>query len=278
MRKTYWQSGLAVCALLATIGVVRLVLAGELPKMSQNLGYDDTPFLPYSKYRVHDGQRPQPEVVTPAYVRENAFATPPSDAVVLFDGKDLSRWRNGNGEAIGWKLVDGEMEVVRGTGDIFSRDEFGDCQLHLEWRAPEEVRGSSQGRSNSGLFFFGVYEIQILDNYDNPTYADGIAGSVYGQYPPLVNACRKPGEWQSYDVLFTAPRFKDGKVEKPAYVTVIHNGVVVQNHTELIGMTNHRAVGEYKPHAEKGPIKLQDHGDPVRFRNIWVRPLKGLPE
>jgi hypothetical protein len=216
--------------------------------------------------------------VTPSYITEKSYATPPSDAVVLFDGKDLSHWRTGNGEPITWKLVDGEMEVVKGSGDIFSRDEFGDCQLHLEWRAPSEVHGNGQGRSNSGLFFFGVYEIQILDNYDNPTYPDGTAGAVYGQFPPLVNACKKPGEWQTYDVIFNAPHFADGKVVKPAYVTVIHNGVVVQNHTELIGMTSHRTVGEYRPHAEKGPIKLQDHGDPVRFRNIWVRPLKGLPE
>ncbi len=246
--------------------------------MSQNLGYDDTPFLPGSKFRVHDGHRPQPDIVTPGHATENAILTAPSDAVVLFDGKDLSHWRTGNGGPITWKLVDGDMEVVRGSGDIYSREEFGDCQLHLEWRAPAEVHGNGQGRGNSGLFFFGVYEIQVLDNYDNPTYADGIAGAVYGQSPPLVNACRKPGEWQTYDVIFNAPRFKDGHVEKRAYVTVIHNGVVIQAHTELIGQTSHRTVGEYHPHPEKGPIKLQDHGDPVRFRNIWVRDLKPLPE
>jgi len=165
------------------------------------------------------------------------------------------------------------MEVVKGGGDIYSREEFGDCQLHLEWKAPTEVRCDGQGRSNSGLFFFGVYEIQVLDNYNNPTYADGTATAIYGQTPPLVNACRKPGQWQSYDVLFTAPRFDGDKLKTPAYVTVFHNGVVTQNHTELMGMTMNREVAYYKPHGEKGPIKLQDHGDPVQFRNIWVRPL-----
>jgi hypothetical protein len=277
MRKNLWQSGFVVVALaLGATAAVHLVKAGEPPKMSQNLGYEDTPLLPGGKWHVHDGKRPQPEIVTPPVGNQGAPDTAPSDAVVLFDGKDLSHWRTGSGDPITWKLVDGTMEVVRGAGDIWSREEFGDCQLHLEWMAPTEVRGDSQGRGNSGLFFFGIYEIQVLDNYNNPTYPDGTAGAVYGQTPPLVNPCRKPGQWQTYDVLFNGPRFKDGKLERPAYVTLFHNGVAVQNHTELIGATQHRAVGTYTPHGEKGPIKLQDHGDPVRFRNIWVRPLKPI--
>jgi hypothetical protein len=240
---------------------------------SQNLGYDDTPFLPGGKWRVHDGKRPQPRVVTPGPAGPPVPA--PADAVVLFDGKDLSKWRSGNGGEAGWKLVeDGAMEVVRGAGDISTKDEFGDCQLHIEWRSPTEVKASGQGRANSGLFLMGRYEVQILDNYDNPTYPDGTAGAIYAQMPPLVNACRKPGEWNTYDVFWTAPRFEGDKVVSPAKITVIFNGIVVQNAYELIGNTPHREVGKYTPHGPTGPIRLQDHGDPVRFRNIWIRPLK----
>jgi hypothetical protein len=197
----------------------------------------------------------------------------PSDAVVLFDGTNLDGWKSGNGEACKWKIVDGAMEVVRGGGNITSKEEFGDCQLHLEFRAPAEVKGDSQGRANSGVFLMGRYEIQVLDCYQNPTYADGTVGSVYGQFPPLVNAARKPGEWQTYDIIWKGPRFKDGKVESPATVTVILNGIVVQANTTLIGQTTHRAVGAYVEHPPKGPLVLQDHGDPVRFRSIWYRPL-----
>lgn len=238
-----------------------------------SVGYSDTPFLPGNKWRVHDGERPQPTVVTPAPFTSSV--PPPADAIVLFDGKSLSGWKQANnGEECKWKLVeDGAMEVVKGTGDILSKEEFGDCQLHLEFRTPPEVKGDSQGRGNSGVFFFGRYEMQVLDCYNNPTYADGTVGAVYGQTPPLVNASRKPGEWQVYDIIFQAPRFKDGQVERPAAVTTILNGVVVQAHTVLIGETAHRTVGTYKEHGPKGPLKLQDHGDPVRFRNIWVRPL-----
>lgn len=238
-----------------------------------NLGYEDTPFLPGGKWRVHDGNRPQPPVVDPG--PETGPVHAPADAVVLFDGKDLSLWKNGKGEAAGWKLVDGGvMEVAKGTGDITSTDEFGDAHIHIEWCAPTEVKGSGQGRGNSGVFVMGRYEIQVLDNYDNPTYPDGTAGAVYGEFPPLANACRKPGQWNTYDILWTAPRFEGDKLVSPAYVTVVFNNIVVQNHTELIGATSHRVVGTYAPHPPTGPIRLQDHGDLVRFRNIWVRPLK----
>ncbi|HVK05915.1 MAG TPA: DUF1080 domain-containing protein [Armatimonadaceae bacterium] len=253
-------------------------MSSENPQ--QNVGYSDTPVLPGGKWRVHDGARPQPRVVTPGAESSPAAAgTAPSDAVVLFDGGDLARWKGRGDQAAEWKVENGYVEVVGGKGDITSRDEFGDAQIHVEFMSPAEVKGNGQGRGNSGVFIMNRYEIQVLDCYENPTYADGTVGSVYGQYSPLVNAARKPGEWQTYDIFWTAPRFKaDGSVEKPAYVTVVLNGVLVQNHTELMGGTSHRTLPEYKQHGPKGPIRLQDHGNPVRFRNIWVRPLKGHDE
>jgi hypothetical protein len=239
------------------------------------IGYDDTPMLPNSKWRVHDGKRAQPRVVTPgsSSTQENP-GRPPSDAVVLFDGKDTSKWVSVAGGPIRWKVGDGVMEVNR-TGDIETVRHFGDCQLHIEWAAPAEVKGDSQGRGNSGVFLMGKYEIQVLDGYDNITYADGITAAIYGQYPPLVNACRKPGEWQIYDIFFVAPRFEGEKLISPAYVTVIHNGVLVHHYRELLGPTGHKILPSYKPHPQKGPIGLQDHGNPVRYRNIWIRELKG---
>jgi len=233
------------------------------------LGYDDTPFLPGSKYRVHDSSRPHPPVVVPGA----GPGDPPSDAVVLFDGTDLSGWVSVDGGEARWKVEDGYMEVVPGTGNIRTKEEFGDCQLHIEWAAPAEVRGESQGRGNSGVFLMGLYEIQVLDCYGNPTYADGWTAAIYGQYPPLVSACRRPGEWQTYDIIWEAPRFEGDRLVRPAYLTLIHNGVVVHNHTELMGPTGHRIMPQYRPHPPVGPLMLQDHGDPVRFRNIWYRPL-----
>ena len=233
-----------------------------------NVGYDDTPQLPGRKWLVHDGSRPQPRVVTPGV--DNSA---PSDAIVLFDGTDLSAWKGRDGAAA-WKVEDGYMEVVPGTGDIETVAHCGDCQLHLEFRAPHVVKGDSQGRGNSGVFLMGLYEIQVLDSYDNPTYADGGAGSIYGQHPTLVNASRKPGEWQSYDIIFTAPRFDGDTLVGPAILTVLHNGIVVQHAQDSDGPTGHRSVSTYSPnHPAAGPLKLQDHGDLVRFRNIWVRPL-----
>jgi 3-keto-disaccharide hydrolase len=241
----------------------------------KNPGYDDTPQIPGSQFKVHDSRRPQPRVVRPATAStQERPGDPPSDAVILFDGTDLSGWIAAAGGEGGWKVEDGYMEVVAKAGDIRTREEFGDCQLHLEWRAPSEVQGESQGRGNSGVFLMGRYEIQVLDCYDNPTYADGTTAAVYGQYPPLVNACRPPGEWQTYDIIWEAPRFEGERLVRPAYVTVIHNGVVVHNHAELLGGTSHRQSPSYKPHPPTGPLRLQDHGNPVRFRNIWYRPLK----
>lgn len=204
----------------------------------------------------------RPPVVDPGETDHD----PPSDAVVLFGGKDLSKWNN----AESWKVEDGAAIV--GDGPITSKDEFGDCQLHLEWSAPTPPKGSGQGRGNSGVFLMGRYEVQILDSYENETYYDGQAGAIYKQTPPAVNATRPPGEWNTYDIFWTAPRFTDdGELESPAYVTVMHNGVLVLNHFELKGDTPYHRPPQYQPHPPTGPIRLQDHGNPMRFRNIWVR-------
>lgn len=254
--------------------VTAIVLAAAYNSaMAQGVGYTDTPKLPDQPWRVHDADRPNPPVIDPGPAP--APAPVPSDAVVLFGGDDLSAWRHGDGRKAEWIVAgDGAIQVKPGTGDIVSRDEFGDCQLHIEWATPAEVVGESQGRGNSGVFFFGVYEIQILDSYDNQTYADGQAGAIYGQYAPGVNASRAPGEWQSFDIVFEAPRFDSGgSLVEPAYVTVFHNGVLLHHRRAFLGRTAHRTLPEYTPHADAGPIKLQDHGNPMRFRNIWVRPL-----
>jgi len=242
-------------------------------------GYDDTPLIPGSQCRVHDNTRPQPRVVTPG--TESSQETPgqaPSDALVLFDGTDLSSWRNADGNEAGWKVENGYVEVVKGAGSIFTREDFGDFQLHLEWAAPAEIESESQGRGNSGVFLMGAYEIQVLDCYENPTYADGSTAAIYGQCPPLVNACRKPGAWQGYDIIWIAPRFEGDKLASPARVTVLHNGVLVHHDKELLGKTRHRDAAEYEAHSPTGPLELQDHGNPVRFRNIWCRPLPGYDE
>jgi hypothetical protein len=224
------------------------------------------------KYQVHDMTRPQPAKVDPG-----AAATPvpaPSDAVVLFGQTkpDLSAWRSGDADAK-WKVRDGMIVVEPSTGDISTRDQFGDVQLHIEWLVPVEAKVEGQHGGNSGVFFMDRYELQVLSSNPNVTYADGMAGALYGQYPPLVNACRPQGQWNAYDVVFRAPVFKDGKLEKPATVTAFLNGVLVQDNVELLGSTAHAARAAYAPHDATGPIRLQDHGDPIRFRNIWVRKL-----
>ena len=256
--------------LTALIATSTLALAQDKPK-PHPVGYQDTPIIPGTKWHVHDGECPQPTVVTPGEKAGDA----PSDAIVLFDGKDLSKWKmEKDGSEAKWKVEDGYAEVVPKTGYIVTKDEFGpDFQLHLEFATPNPPSGDSQGRGNSGCFLFGRYEIQILDSYQNPTYADGGATAIYGYMPPQVNASRPPGVWQTYDILVEGPRFTDGKLAKPLVVTVLHNGIVTQNHTALIGETPHRKVGEYHAHPEKGPLKLQDHGNPMRFRNIWIREM-----
>ncbi|RYY18106.1 MAG: DUF1080 domain-containing protein [Chitinophagaceae bacterium] len=198
----------------------------------------------------------------------------PSDAIVLFDGKDFSKWKSSKtGGKVPWTLADGAMTVKDDSGDIETIDQFDDYQLHIEFRTPAVVKGNSQGRGNSGIFMQGKYELQVLDSYDNRTYSNGQAGSIYKQTMPLVNASRKPGEWQVYDVVYTSPKFnKDGMITHPAYITVLHNGVLIQNHTPIFGTTPYKGQPEYEVHG-KGPIRLQDHDNPTSFRNIWIRPL-----
>jgi hypothetical protein len=241
--------------------------------MAQQLGYHDTPLIPGSEWKVHDDTRPQPRVVTPGTASTpEQPGRPPSDAIVLFDGADLSKWAGQDGDAR-WKVEHGYMEVVAGTGSIHTREHLGDGQIHLEWATPAEVKGNSQGRGNSGVFVMGRYEIQVLDCYENPTYADGTAAAVYGEFPPLVNACRRPGEWQTYDAVWFGPRFDGDRLIRPARLTLLHNGVLVHHDLHLTGPTSHRRVEPYAPHPEAGPLELQDHGNPVRFRNIWFRPM-----
>ena len=211
----------------------------------------------------------------PPTVVPGEAGAPPSDAVVLFDGKNLDAWKGTEN----WKLENGVM--VSGKGDIRTLKSFGDCQLHIEWSAPTPVKGSGQGRGNSGIFLMDNYELQVLDSFDNKTYFDGQAGAIYKQTPPQVNATKPPGSWNVYDVIWTAPRFEDnGALKSPAYITALHNGVLILNHFELKGDTPFVRPPQYNKHADRLPIRLQDHGDPVRFRNIWVRetkPVVGTP-
>ena len=255
-----------------------LALAGLAAVLYAQQGYKDTPILPGQPWHVHDSDRPHPHAVTPGAEP----GAPPSDAMVLFDGKDLSKWeQHDHGKTVNakWKVEAGYFEVAPGSGDLISRDRFGDCQLHVEWSEPTTVRGSSQNRGNSGVYLQSLYEMQVLDSYNQPTYADGQAAAIYGQWPPLVNPIRPPGQWNTYDIAFEAPRFEGEKLVKPAFVTIFFNGIVVHNRKELNGSTEHRALGTYKPHGD-GPLLLQDHGHPVRYRNIWIRAVKGydLPE
>lgn len=245
----------------------------------------DVVYMYIDGVKVHEedpAKQPQPPVVKPG--EPPAFFAPPSDAVVLFDGSEQSfqaNWTDTKGNASQWKVVDGALESVKRAGYIQTKESFGSCQLHIEWAAPATVQGSSQGRGNSGVFLMGQYEVQVLDCYENQTYPDGQAGALYGRSKPLVNACRKPGEWQSYDIVFHRPMFDEkGKVVRRATFTVFHNGVLVQDHVVLSGGTGWNgphAASEYKAHPDKLPFSLQDHGNPVRFRNVWIRELKDKP-
>jgi len=231
-----------------------------------------------TKWPQHSMERPEPRVVDPGPYRPSG--PPPSDAIVLFDGrgaKSLAQWTAADSatKPARWKIVDGAMEVVAGTGAIATKQAFGDVQLHIEFREPTPPKGESQERGNSGVFLMGRYEVQVLDSYHNRTYADGAAGAIYGQYPPLVNASRPPGEWQTYDIIFHRPHFDaSGNVTAPARMTVVHNGVLVQDNSVLSGPTAHMRRPPYEKHSDALPLSLQDHGDPVRFRNIWVRKLE----
>ncbi len=227
-------------------------------------GYTDTPKISGSEFAVHQPDRPQPPRVIPADFDRST--PPPSDAVILFNGSSLDKF-----QPTEWKVIDG---VVRaGEGGLSTRDAFGDCQLHVEWRTPNPPQGGPMSMGNSGVFLMGKYELQIFDSYSCEIYADGSAASIYGQTPPLFNVCRKPGEWQTYDIYFTAPLFKNGQLEKPATITVLHNGVFVQVNTEIKGPTRHKQALPYEPHPPRLPFYFQGHGNPVEYRNIWIRDL-----
>lgn len=226
-------------------------------------------------WRSHDMSRPKPPRITPP--PQNLPVPPPEGAVILFDGSDLSGWeRDGGGGPAEWTLGDGYFEVAPGTGAIQSREAFGDVHLHVEWASPNPPEGDGQDRGNSGVFLMNRYEIQVLDSYSTDTYADGQAGAIYGQYPPRFNATLPPGEWQSYDIFFRRPRFDDGELVQPARMTVVHNGILIQDNEELFGPTSWLKHLEYEPHGDQEPIQLQDHGHRVRFRNIWALPLPEL--
>ncbi len=259
------RSAFSAALTLASVTFAAILVVGQVPQ----LGYDDTPFQPDGKWRVHDVRRPRPDLVTPAAT----MSAPPSDAIVLFGpGTDLSKWQASDKSSVTWPASDGVLQT--GKGLIETKASFTDIQLHVEFATPSKVEGSSQGRGNSGVFLAGVFEIQVLDSFQNPTYADGQAAAMYGQFPPLVNASRGPGEWQSYDIVFTAPKFSaSGQLASPAVATVLHNGVVVQNARPFWGPTAHRRIDPYAPSNARGPLRLQDHQNPVKYRNIWVREL-----
>ncbi len=255
-----------------TLTTAALFIAAFPSLAADKPGYTDTAQITGQKWRVHDAERPQPRTVTPGKTFSHGAAAP-SDAVVLFDGTDLSKWTKG-GKPAPWKVENGYMEVVGKSGSIQTKDKFGSYQLHVEFAEPTPPKGHSQERANSGIFMHGIYEVQILDCYENPTYADGTLGGIYGQWSPLANAAKPPGEWQSYDIIFEAPKVDGGKVLEPAHITVLVNGIVTQHRQTILGPTKHRDLARYEANTPTtGPIELQDHGDPVRFRNIWVRPI-----
>lgn len=245
---------------------ITLCAIGFIANAADKPGYTDTPLIPGQKWRVHDSERPHPNVVKPGKsFSENASA--PSDALVLFDGTNLDKWNGGK-----WLVKDGYMEVTK--GGISTQVPWDDFQLHIEWATPTIVKGSSQGRGNSGLFLPGNHEVQILDSYNNPTYPDGQAGALYGQWPPRVNASRAPGKWQTYDVVFEAPKWdENNKLVSPGFVTVLHNGVLLHHKKAYNGPTGHKSATNYNKVNKSRVIRLQDHGNPTKFRNIWVRSI-----
>jgi len=229
-------------------------------------GYTDTPLIPGSGFRVHQQDRPQPPRVVPPETDASPGGAPPSDAMVLFNGASLQQF-----EETSWEVADGIL--IAGDGNLCTRESFGNCQMHVEWRTPNPPEDEPVNMGNSGIFFMGLYEVQIYDSYASKIYADGSAAAIYGQTPPLVNVCRKPGAWQSFDIVFTAPVFDKEQLVEPGWITVLHNGVLVHNHTRILGPTTHRAVEPYAPHAAALPLMIQGHGSPVAFRNIWIRRL-----
>jgi len=266
MKRSRLIVALSVAIALALLLVCATALGAVLVKAKDGsgiVGYKDTPVLPWCGYHVHDPDRPAPKRVQPGLSNSGA----PSDAVVLFDGTDLSKWQPSK-----WTVED--EEIVAGPGNLTTKESFGDCQIHLEWQAPNPPVGEEWDRGNNGVLLMGLFEIQIFDTYTTPLYPDGQAASVYGQTPPLVNACRKPGQWQTYDIIFYAPVFQDGRLASPARVTVLHNGILVHHNQEIYGPTGHRILAKYdQPIEPKRPLTLSGHNNPVRFRNLWLRPL-----
>lgn len=250
---------------------IRFWLTGVLCASALLLTCDSVEGQGVSRWKAHDMSRPRPPKVKPG--KQDLPVAAPEDAIMLFDGKDLSNWTGPDGIEPKWIVRDGHMESAPESGYVYTKETFGDCQLHVEWASPEKVEGRSQGRGNSGVFLMGLFEVQVLDSFDNDTYPDGQAAAIYGQFPPLVNASRGPGEWQTYDISFRKPRyFRDGRLDKPARITVFHNGVLVQDNVEPWGPTSWLEANKYDGR-DQGPLGLQDHGNPVRFRNIWIRKL-----
>jgi hypothetical protein len=256
--------------LIMSIKSISLVITVALLVVASGCSNMDPNTKEALRWERHDINRPKPKVVTPGAKPGQA----PSNAIVLFDGKDLSAWVNKkSGGKPKWKVKGGFVEVagIGKDGDIETKQAFGDFQLHIEWASPAVANKAKQGRGNSGVFPMGLYELQVLDSYKSETYADGQAGAVYGQYPPLFNVCRKPGQWQSYDIIFHRPRFnKNGRLKKPGRITALHNGVLIQDNVEILGPTKDKVRKGYTTHVDKLPISLQDHKNPVRYRNIWV--------
>jgi hypothetical protein len=263
MRRTYLIASIITMVAIFVLGIIQT----PANQSSQSEGL--------TRWQIHDMSRPQPPVVTPGEASTQAHpGRPPSDAIVLFDGKDLSAWQGAKGEPAPWKVKKGYFEVVPKTGDIYTKQAFGECQLHVEWASPEWVAGQTFDPGNSGVFLATLYEVQIVDSVHSKIYADGQAAAMYGQYPPLVNVCRAPGLWQTYDIVFRDARFDhEGKLLRPAVITVFYNGVLVQDHVELTGPTAHHQRPPYQPHPARMPLRLQDHHYKVRFRNIWIREL-----
>jgi hypothetical protein len=269
---------LLALTLVAATAAAQTTPAAHPPSSSEEhgLGYTTNPVLPGLTWRVHDINRPHPPQVTPSSVPGG----PPSDAIILFDGHDLTQWHSqpggyqrankGDGPAR-WRVSDGYVEVTPRSGNIVTNESFGDIQLHVEWASPNPPTSSGQGRGNSGVVLEGFYEIQVLDAWKNPTYADGQAGAIYGQWPPLADPARPPGEWNTYDIVFNAPRWDAaGKLLSPGFITLFMNGVLMQNHQQVLGVTEHMKLPHDTPHGDL-PLLLQNHNDPVRYRNIWVR-------
>jgi len=261
-----------LCLFLAALALVLLVSQIQA-------GCQDEGAAAARQYRIHSWDRPRPPIVDPGTASApEQPGRPPADAIVLFDGQNLDAWRATDGGPAKWVIKDQAMESVRGSGYVRTLRAFGDCQLHIEWATPSKVEGRSQGRGNSGVFLMGLYEVQVLDSFNNDTYPDGQAAAIYGQYPPQVNASRGPGQWQAYDIVFHRPHFDDeGKMTRAARITVLHNGVLVQDNVEILGPTTWMNRPPYKAHSDKLPLSLQDHGNPVRFRNVWIRELPARP-